>query len=62
MCTGDNIDTASAISKDAGILNDKDWRRGKNGEWEEFEHKAPEAGQTNFRCMIGEDFRKHVGT
>ena len=47
MCTGDNIETAKAISKNAGIVTDKEINKGsvKDG---------------NFACMTGEEFRKEV--
>jgi len=49
MCTGDNIDTAIAISKEAHILEDKDIR-----ELEDHEYK-------HYICMTGKDFREAVG-
>jgi magnesium-transporting ATPase (P-type) len=49
MCTGDNIDTAIAISRQAHILEDKDLR-----ELEDSEYK-------HYICMTGKDFREAVG-
>jgi len=48
MCTGDNLVTATAISKNAGIVSEDQIEKGKNGD-------------TNYTCMIGEDFRRIVG-
>jgi magnesium-transporting ATPase (P-type) len=47
MCTGDNIDTAIAISREAGILGDD-----KNNDDE-----SPQG----YTCMTGEEFRNAVG-
>ena len=45
MCTGDNIDTATAISKNAGIFSEADVKdKGKK-----------------YVCMTGKDFREEVG-
>ena len=49
MCTGDNIDTAIAISKNAGILPEPDEDLG----FEEEYHP--------YACMTGKDFRETVG-
>jgi len=46
MCTGDNIDTASAISKEAGILKEED----------------PSKEPSPYAAMVGQAFRKEVGT
>lgn len=45
MCTGDNLETATAISIDAGIVTEEE----ANGEFKEY------------ACTLGEDFRKVVG-
>jgi magnesium-transporting ATPase (P-type) len=47
MCTGDNIDTATAISKDAGIVTD------------ELINMTEDSKK--YTCMIGEDFRRIAG-
>ena len=48
MCTGDNIDTAVAISKNAGIVTEKECGSG-----------TVESG--NYSCMTGKQFREMVG-
>lgn len=45
MCTGDNIDTAIAISKEAGIITDADLLHNEAG----------------YLCMTGKNFRETVG-
>jgi magnesium-transporting ATPase (P-type) len=45
MCTGDNLETAIAISKNAGIVTEEE-AEGPNGE---------------YACTIGKDFRQKVG-
>ena len=50
MCTGDNIDTAVAISKDAGIVTEEECT--KHG-------GTVESG--NYSCMTGKQFREIVG-
>lgn len=45
MCTGDNIDTATAISLDAGIITEDDLRNNEDG----------------YLCMTGKDFRETCG-
>ena len=45
MCTGDNIDTATAISKNAGIITEDD-----------VKDKSKK-----YVCMTGKDFREEVG-
>jgi magnesium-transporting ATPase (P-type) len=45
MCTGDNIDTATAISKNAGIVSEED-----------VKDKSKK-----YVCMTGKDFREEVG-
>ena len=45
MCTGDNIDTATAISKNAGIITEQD-----------VKDKSKK-----YVCMTGKDFREEVG-
>ena len=45
MVTGDNIDTAIAISKEAGIINDTDLLHNEQG----------------YLCMTGKNFREMVG-
>lgn len=45
MVTGDNIDTAVAIAKEAGIIGDSDFLENEQG----------------FLCMTGKTFRKLVG-
>jgi magnesium-transporting ATPase (P-type) len=47
MCTGDNIDTAIAISKNAGIVTE-----------EECEGTVDDG---NYSCMTGKEFRELVG-
>jgi len=47
MCTGDNIDTAIAISKQAGIISKK--------------MTVDEEKAKPYMCMTGEDFRERVG-
>jgi P-type Ca2+ transporter type 2B len=46
MCTGDNIDTAIAISKQAHILSERDLADTEN---------------QKFVCMTGKDFREEIG-
>jgi len=48
MCTGDNIDTAVAISKNAGIVTEQECDKG-----------TVEGG--NYSCMTGKQFRELVG-
>ena len=57
MCTGDNIDTATAISLNAGIVTEEDIQAGKDGFGSDDEDGNPK----NYVCMTGEDFRKVVG-
>lgn len=45
MCTGDNLDTAIAISKEAGIISDADLLHNEEG----------------YVCMLGKNFREVVG-
>jgi magnesium-transporting ATPase (P-type) len=45
MCTGDNIDTATAISKNAGIISEED-----------VKDKSKK-----YLCMTGKEFREEVG-
>jgi len=45
MCTGDNLDTAIAISKEAGIVTDADLLHNEEG----------------YVCMLGKNFREVVG-
>ena len=45
MVTGDNIDTARAISKEAGIITDKDLNDPEN---------------QKYLCMTGEQFREAI--
>lgn len=45
MCTGDNLDTAIAISKEAGIVSDADLLHNEEG----------------YVCMLGKNFREVVG-
>lgn len=47
MCTGDNIDTAIAISKNAGIVTEEECGSG-----------TVEEG--NYSCMTGKQFREIV--
>jgi len=47
MCTGDNIDTAIAISKEAGILSND----------QNNDDESPQG----YTCMTGEEFRNAVG-
>ncbi len=50
MVTGDNLETAMAIAKEAGIIpTGTDAKTGKAG------------GSSRFRCMTGVEFRKHFG-
>jgi len=46
MCTGDNIDTATAISKNAKIITDEEIAASEKPDWV---------------CMEGKDFRATVG-
>ena len=48
MCTGDNIDTAIAISKKAGIVDEEAVNRGT-------------VEEKNYSCMTGKQFREIVG-
>ena len=57
MCTGDNIDTAKAISLNAGIVTEEDIQKGLDG----FGSDNEDGKQQNYVCMTGEDFRKVVG-
>ena len=57
MCTGDNIDTATAISLNAGIVTQEDIQKGLDG----FGSDNEDGKQQNYVCMTGEDFRKVVG-
>ena len=57
MCTGDNIDTATAISLNAGIVTQEDIQKGLDG----FGTDNEDGKQQNYVCMTGEDFRKVVG-
>jgi magnesium-transporting ATPase (P-type) len=50
MCTGDNIDTAVAISKDAGIVTE-----------EECAAYGGTVESGNYSCMTGKQFREMVG-
>lgn len=50
MCTGDNIDTAVAISLSAGIVTE-----------EELVKKTDEEEDESYVCMIGADFYDEVG-
>lgn len=50
MCTGDNIDTAVAISKDAGIVTE-----------EECTKYGGTVESGNYSCMTGKQFRELVG-
>ena len=45
MCTGDNLDTATAISKNAGIITQKEID--EHPEWSRMEGKT-------FRALVGE--------
>jgi len=45
MVTGDNIDTAIAISREAGIITDEDLKHNEDG----------------LLCMTGKNFREMVG-
>jgi magnesium-transporting ATPase (P-type) len=47
MCTGDNIETATAISLNAGIVTKE-------------KKRATKAGK-GYACMTGEKFREFVG-
>jgi len=47
MCTGDNIDTAIAISIDAGIVTQEEIDRNEESKM--------------YCCMTGKDFRTAVG-
>lgn len=49
MCTGDNIDTATAISIKAHILEASDLDKMKDEEVK------------NYVCMTGKDFREAIG-
>lgn len=57
MCTGDNIDTATAISLNAGIVTQEDIQKGLDG----FGTDNEDGKQQNYVCMTGEEFRKVVG-
>jgi magnesium-transporting ATPase (P-type) len=45
MCTGDNLDTAIAISLDAGIITQQELLQDEQG----------------YLCMTGKNFREAVG-
>lgn len=45
MCTGDNLDTAIAISKNAGIVSEE----------------AAEGPNKKYTCTTGKEFRHEVG-
>lgn len=47
MVTGDNIETAMAIAKDAGILLNDTNKQGKSG--------------GRYKCMTGAEFRAAIG-
>jgi magnesium-transporting ATPase (P-type) len=47
MCTGDNIDTATAISLNAGIITQEEIDRDEDSR--------------KYSCMTGKDFRDAVG-
>jgi len=47
MCTGDNIDTATAISLNAGIITQEEIDRDEESK--------------KYSCMTGKDFRDAVG-
>lgn len=47
MCTGDNLDTAVAISKEAGIITDEDLANCEEG--------------YGYVCMEGKQFKEVVG-
>jgi magnesium-transporting ATPase (P-type) len=47
MCTGDNIDTATAISLNAGIITQEEIDRDEDSK--------------KYSCMTGKDFRDAVG-
>ena len=51
MCTGDNIDTATAISLNAGIISKEDLNQGVD----------EEGKKKNYVCMTGKEFREAVG-
>lgn len=57
MCTGDNIDTATAISLNAGIVTQEDIQKGND----HFGSDDEEGNPKNYVCMTGENFRKVVG-
>lgn len=48
MCTGDNLDTAIAISKEAGIIDKQ-------------KVTDEEIANNKYMCLTGEDFRAYVG-
>ena len=50
MCTGDNIDTATAIARETGILTQ-----------DHIPHSHPYIGMSPYTCMSGKDFREAVG-
>lgn len=53
MVTGDNLDTAIAIAKEAGIIPSA-----SAGEGKATKNKS---NSSRFRCMTGAEFRKHFG-
>jgi|LauGreSBDMM110SN_4_FD.fasta_scaffold182581_1 magnesium-transporting ATPase (P-type) len=59
MCTGDNIDTATAISLNAGIVSQQDIEDGKKGKG--ADGLDDEGNVKNYVCMTGERFREVVG-
>jgi len=55
MVTGDNLETAIAIAKDAGIIPHSTESVPGVGK----SSKSPSSSR--FRCMTGVEFRKHFG-
>jgi len=49
MCTGDNIETAKAIAKDAKIISD------------DFQSINNDKNYQKYVCMTGQQFREEIG-
>jgi magnesium-transporting ATPase (P-type) len=61
MCTGDNIDTASAISRSAGILTEEDVAAMAVTDEDFKKPKSQWTDAQKYTAMEGEDFRAEVG-
>ena len=56
MVTGDNLDTAVAIAKEAGIISD-----GTTPSQPNQGNTKNKSNSSRFRCMTGPEFRTYVG-